>query len=511
MTTNEIASGFAFRMFNSFRDYLTATTQLFQDKGSFYDTSLEDIQNKLGLGFIGQKSSFDNPNNLSRDEYLDYGNQIVFPNQEYMRRAIELSADIEKNLDLGEDFDASKLKFSSLPKGIFNFGLAAKGLYRQVEYYDVESKKVINDKLVRKNEDNTFYYLLRGEKKQLQKQQKGTFLVKKNCTDIKVEYDKNAEMFLPYQLQDGFWKPYNGCGVIDKETGEPSKLKYATTIKKVFMYRDKLGGGVSNYCEIYVPISGSGAINNSSQYLPKNLSAIIAAQILEEAGVKCRIYGLRLAQVDNNGVCLAVCLKEFGERFDANRIYGLLGTIRSFRANFLFQSYMYAAVDKNKPSTWFNNASSYPISKDEVAFKTAFTLYKNWLFKNKSSLNYTSKIDNKYLMIIGGGLTSDNLNLNLNTTKKEITDDVYSILDYAGFMLSKNRSNFMKKIIQRKRGEGLNNDAIKKYIAKTITQRLILIQNLSDENKDFETPQKEINDTISIINEIAQIQNQLLK
>ena len=46
-------------------------------------------------------------------------------------------------------FYSSKIKFTSLPRGVFNFGLASKGLIRKVEFFDVELNEVIDEKIVK--------------------------------------------------------------------------------------------------------------------------------------------------------------------------------------------------------------------------------------------------------------------------------------------------------------------------------------------------------------------------
>ena len=55
-------------------------------------------------------------------------------------------------MDLGGDFDSARMKFTSLPKGVFNFGIASKGLYRKVEYYDETNDIIVDSNLVLQSE-----------------------------------------------------------------------------------------------------------------------------------------------------------------------------------------------------------------------------------------------------------------------------------------------------------------------------------------------------------------------
>jgi hypothetical protein len=234
------------------------------------------------------------------------------------------------------------MKFTSLPRGVFNFGIASKGLYRKVEYYDETNDIIIDSNLVLQSDINKApYYNFKGNKLYLRKQQEGTFLVEKNCKDVKIEYSETNELFLPFK--DG--KIYNGCGFeVDKVKGIYAKLKYATTTKKVYMYREKLGGGISPFVDLFIVVGGLGDLNTENM-LAKNLPTFIVADILEKAGVKVRIYGLRTYkdavlksnrrayEDDTKTVFIAYAIKEYGEKIDFGRLASFTSDKRFFRVN----------------------------------------------------------------------------------------------------------------------------------------------------------------------------------
>jgi len=281
-------------------------------------------------------TGFDVNSPLSIAEQYSYDQLKMFSDMPLLSEAINKFDIIKRGLDLGGDFDASKIKFTSLPIGVFNFGLASKGLIRKTEFFDVEANKAIDEKIVKEEELNNnkiFYYLKSGIKHFVRKQQEGTMLVKNNFIDIDVNYDENQKIWLPYK--DG--KVFNGKG--------KNMLKFSTTIKKVNIYREKLGGGVSPYVDLFVGVNGLENLDTENM-LAKNLSAFIVADILEKAGVKVRIYGLRTYKDaviikkkpltykdDTNVVFIAYAIKEYGEQIDFGRLASFTSDKRFFRVN----------------------------------------------------------------------------------------------------------------------------------------------------------------------------------
>ena len=84
---------------------------------------------------------------------------------------------------------------------------------------------------------------------------------------------------------------------------------------------------------------------DTENMLAKNLSAFIVADILEKAGVKVRIYGLR-TYVDkrerlssgrivdkDQAVFIAYAIKEYGEQIDFGRLASFTSDKRFFRVN----------------------------------------------------------------------------------------------------------------------------------------------------------------------------------
>lgn len=417
---------------------------------------------------------------------------------------------IKRGLDLGGDFDASKIKFTSLPRGVFNFGLASKGLIRKTEFYDVERKEVIDEKIVKQEELNNiviFYYLRSGAKHFVRKQQKGTMLVKDNFLDVEVNYDENQKIWLPYK--NG--KVFNGSG--------KNMLSYSTTTKKVYMYREKLGGGVSPYVDLFVGVNGLQNLDTENM-LAKNLSAFIVADILEKAGVKVRIYGLRTYNDNNNSpnvVFIAYALKEYGEQIDFGRLASFTSDKRFFRVNL----WRIASALRKMETGSYKQGKGISLYGGSDDLYNSFTMFKNWVFNKKGTVQFDTKINDKNLMVLSGLPTVDSndrlTGRNADDTFKKIEQEVYRTLDYVGMLLTKNPKAFVGKIYKREKDNPRYYDAkrqIKEYLENLITSNLTIVPQYDLVDRDsaenrFSTPLNEVpritertNELIDVINNV---------
>jgi hypothetical protein len=444
---------------------------------------------------------------LSLAEQYSYDQLKMFSDMPLLTNAINKFDIIKRGLDLGGDFDASKIKFTSLPRGVFNFGLASKGLIRKTEFYDVERKEVIDEKIVKQEELNNiviFYYLRSGVKHFVRKQQKGTMLVKDNFLDVEVKYDENQKIWLPYK--DG--KIFNGKG--------KNMLSYSTTTKKVYMYREKLGGGVSPYVDLFVGVNGLQNLDTENM-LAKNLSAFIVADILEKAGVKVRIYGLRTYTDDDEVVFIAYALKEYGEQIDFGRLASFTSDKRFFRVNL----WRIASALRKMETGSYKGGKGVSLYGGSDDLYNSFTMFKNWVFNKKGTVQFDTKINDKNLMVLSGLPTvssSDRLTgRNADETFKKIEQEVYRTLDYVGMLLTKNPKAFVGKIYKREKDNPRYYDAksqVKQYLQNLITSNLTIVPqyDLKDQNSPdnrFSTPLNEVpritertNELIDVINNV---------
>jgi hypothetical protein len=448
---------------------------------------------------------------LSLAEQYSYDQLKMFSDMPLLTDAINKFDIIKRGLDLGGDFDASKIKFTSLPRGVFNFGLASKGLIRKTEFYDVERKEVIDEKIVKKEELNNikiFYYVRSGTKYFVRKQQKGTMLVKDNFLDVEVNYDENQKIWLPYK--DG--KIFNGKG--------KNMLSYSTTTKKVYMYREKLGGGVSPYVDLFVGVNGLQNLDTENM-LAKNLSAFIVADILEKAGVKVRIYGLR-TYTDNtndpNVVFIAYALKEYGEQIDFGRLASFTSDKRFFRVNL----WRIASALRKMETGSYKQGKGISLYGGSDDLYNSFTMFKNWVFNKKGTVNFDTKINDKNLMVLSGLPTVDSndrlTGRNADETFKKIEQEVYRTLDYVGMLLTKNPKAFVGKIYKREKDNPRYYDAkrqVKQYLENLITSNLTIVPQyeLTDQNSPdniFSTPLNEVPRITERTDELIEVINNVI-
>jgi|LakMenE01Jun11ns_1017448.scaffolds.fasta_scaffold9954322_4 hypothetical protein len=496
--------------YNSQRDLLKEVEDYWLNNPSEYDPIVQrpdtsDDYIRSNPEFYG----YDPNSNKTLQEQFSYDEVKIFSDMPLLESALNGFSDIKRTLDLGGDFDSARMKFTSLPKGVFNFGIASKGLYRKVEYFDETHGIVIDSNLVLQSEiDNTPYYNFKGNRLYLRKQQEGTSLIEKHCEGVKVKYSDANMLYLPFK--DG--KIYNGCGFeVNKEKGIFAKLKYATTTKKVFSYREKLGGGISPFVDLFVVVGGLGTLETEAM-LAKNLPTFIVADILEKAGVKVRIYGVRSYSKDDKIVFLPFALKEYGETIDFGSLASFTSDVRFFRVN-LWRST--ATIRRMAEKAKNPRSSSYPKGmgttlygynnnvRDELY--DVFQMYKNWVFNNKGSVKNTTKINDKGLMILGGLRNIQNSDKltgrNQAQTFAKIKEEVYRMLDYVGMLLTTNPSKFIQGIYNREKDSPKyanysipqRKQEMTRYLSGLIRDNLQVVPDLNDPNlKVYETPKDEV-------------------
>lgn len=473
--------------------------------------------NNTLLTYFNNFVGYDVNSPLPIAEQYSYDQLKMFSDMPLLSQAIEKFDVIKRGLDLGGDFDSSKIKFTSLSRGVFNFGLASKGLVRKTEFFDVEDNKVVDEKIVRQeslNNIKVFYYVKNGNKHFVRKQQKGTMLVKDNFLDVEVKFDENQKIWLPYK--EG--KIFNGKG--------KNMLSYSTTTKKVYMYREKLGGGVSPYVDLFVGVNGLNDLDTENM-LAKNLSAFIVADILEKAGVKVRIYGLRtykdLIKVkkkpleNTQTVFIAYAIKEYGEQLDFGRLASFTSDKRFFRVNMWRIASALRKIETGK----YKQGKGISLYGGDDDLNNSFSMFKNWVFNKKGTVNFDTKINDKNLMVLSGlpkvGREDKLTGENADRTFKKIEQEVYRTLDYVGMLLTKNPKAFVGKIYKREKDNPNYYDAkqgIRDYLEGLIRSNLTIVPQFDTTNKDssdnvFSTPTNEIpritertNELIDVINNV---------
>lgn len=350
------------------RKYLEIGTPISEANG-FLNKRVEDMVNgdgrgDFGFNFYGYSSS----SPLSVQEQLSVDNvlgQYFFP--PLLDSTDLFLNEVEAELDLGGDLKKSKIEYSSIPKGMFDFSKASKGLIRPVEYYLSELDKLISaDDVYNEiiNGKKTFFTKIKDEVYVLEPRQEGTTEM------IKAFPEKLQTTLLPNL---GIYVPQTITGEKVVKYGD-KRLRFTSTEKKVYAYRKRLGGGLAPFVDLYINISGSWRTTSEGRFL-KALPSILIARVLQNAGVRTRIWsGEFSSKSDLQSVSIVpTLLKEYGDPLDLNKLGVIVSDSRYFRglnSNALggylrsIQDYWHNLDNRVNQMNSFNWGSSYPLNED---------------------------------------------------------------------------------------------------------------------------------------------------
>lgn len=399
----------------------------------------------------------------SFEEQFDINSGLgSFLDQDLLTKVEQVYSNINAKLDLGGDFKASRIKFTEKPLGIFSFAQASKGLIRPVEYYSKEENKVIPPDSVFKSEfkgEDFYYYNYDGREVAVERRQEGTTKIAESCTDILLKRDEQSKLVLPYDLEG---KIVNDC--------KGNKLRYTTTTKKVYAYREKKGGGIAPYVDLYISTGGLGDIN-PEQMIIRSLPNILLSRILEKAGVRVRIFAYwsnRDYKQDRDFNTMFM-LKNYGETVDLNKIAVFSSDTRFYRyylANSTIGWYKFMCGDDKSgfdttgtlsPSTFMTNI--LPMIRNYVSYQISVG-------------NFPSQVVDKRLMLFANMDVSSGDKIDSETTEKLVIEKFYSILDYIQMQLSNTPRKVLQDIIKREKDNGKSETQIKNYIRSAITNVL---------------------------------------
>lgn len=185
--------------------------------------------------------------------------------------------DFGLKFQLGGAKDKSRIITTDKPQGIFDFSLAAKGLYRVPEYY---SEKLATEKPDRFEEYGTLSGVIPPN-----------FVQQRIVLGIRQFYfvDEDGREYVCQQYQKGT--------VAIKENVQGAKLKFATNTKKVYLKFKRQGGKV-NYVEIYSLFYYT-SVSGDEGFALRHLPAILVCQYFENIGIKCRFYPTRFVLFGN--------------------------------------------------------------------------------------------------------------------------------------------------------------------------------------------------------------------
>jgi hypothetical protein len=404
-------------------------------------------------------NGYNSASNLSATQQLDINMLGSFIDQDLINEFEGVFSEINAKLDLGKDSKPTRIKFTDKPIGIFSFSQASRGLIRPVEYYSFEENKLIEPKDVFKKyefEKEIYYYKKDGEDYEVQRRQDGTTKMIESCPFLEIKYDENSKLFLPY---DDNGKIVNEC--------KSNRLRFTSTNKKVYAFREKKGGGVAPYVDLYIPVGGNYNFD-PEQMLIRAIPSIVLGRLLEKSGVRVRIfavYNQRENSSPQNNITLAFKVKDYGETTDVNKLAVFSADPRFFRYHLFNASvgHNFSLINSNnvRPDT----SQSYYEDFKEVILPTIRNVVD---YKIKTG-EFPSQVVDKRLMIYGGVNSSANEELNDTNIEERIINGFYSNMDYIQLNLSKTPRNIMQEIIKRLKSKNKSDREIKNYLQDILT------------------------------------------
>lgn len=385
-----------------------------------------------------------------------------FLDQDLLTKVEQVYSNINAKLDLGGDFKASRIKFTEKPLGIFSFAQASKGLIRPVEYYSKEQNKIIPPDDVFKGkfkELDYFYYKYDGREVVVERRQEGTTKIAESCTDILLKQDEQSKLILPYDSQG---KIVNEC--------KGNKLRYATTTKKVYAYREKKGGGIAPYVDLYISTGGIYDVN-PEQMIIRSLPNILLSRILEKAGVRVRmfVYWSNRDGTKDRDFNTMFMVKNYGETIDLNKIAVFSSDTRFYRywlANSTVGWYKFMCGDSS------SNFKTTGTNSPSLFMKEILPMIRNYVSYQISVGAFPSQVVNKKLMLFANMDIDGDDKIESTDIEKSVIEKFYSILDYIQMQLSNTPRKVLQDIIKREKDNGKDESEIKRYIRSAITNVL---------------------------------------
>jgi len=429
---------FLFKKFEGVEDFSekgkTAVEELLRTKPNDLKKfqKFKDFMDSAFFGTEYQKFIGTDFATAEKGEFIDYFDKNT------LDKAIDSFDAILGEIEMGGDIKKSKLIITDDKRGIFDFGLASKGLFRVVEFYSEELKNelpeefknfpkgIVNPDNVQKNVLGQFVYVSDTNKKTyfLKRRQKGTTKILNLKPDALLKVTDNG-------IEHTAINNYEGV-----------KLEFASSTKKSYlMFKKK--GGKARYVDLYCVIGGKAELTAVGM-LNRVLPVLLAAKVLEENGIKTRIFGMRMyhrmngtkevtykkkkvtvANLIDSFVNYTFQLKDYSQDIDFNWLAINVADPRFFRWN--LWKYASAMLQLEGEDDEGSGVTVYGGDK----LNEVFGRYKNWYFSEMEAGREPENPLDKKLMLAGG--LEDPAN---KIEKDKIKEEFYRILDVVDFQFN---------------------------------------------------------------------------
>lgn len=341
----------------------------------------------------------------SEESKLKFQNITSFYDPQVLTEFKENFKDLSANIDTGGAFDKRKLIATRNKSGIFDFGLASKGLLRQVEWFCGVLFTLIRDK------DLPNPYATYGVEPGVVP---SDFIETKYLNGVKyMAWIYKGREFSVQKRQAGVTKALNENGSLATTIApgniftlvKPNKhLKFSSNYDKCYL---QFTTSERNDKTVDLFVSVGGAWNlTQREFAYSVMPSLIVTEILQNAGIKVRINGTKagLSISKDNYIGSTYVIKDYHEGFDWNKLMINAADIRTIRYNLfrsvssnLLQTY---PTQKNgqKWSDYDGLHNSYGVTNGTNNFREMTEKFKTYLLEEAKKGNNRVKTTDRNKM-----------------------------------------------------------------------------------------------------------------
>ena len=435
--------------------------EAFRDVGlKYYNEEATSSQKRSFEREINADGSMTNTKFYRANTVSELDGEIdTFIDMPLISKTVDSFTGILESIDMGGAFEKARLIATRNKQGIFDFGLASKGLYRPSEYYSEDLSSRFPDEFSSFNEPSGVV---------------PPDFVKNKKVDGKIYfwYSRDGEDFVCQQRQYGVTKALDENPNLDTKmfgnmlilTNPNKNLRFSSTYDKCYLMHKKEGGKAKSV-DLYVIQGGSQALSEKAMIL-KTMPVLLAAKILEEAGIRTRIYASRAYASGSKSFFFTYPVKNYGEDLDWNKVALNVGDPRIFR----WKTWKSIAgiLQRDYPSvTWTeeNGGSGHGVTlRGGSQMDETFERYKGYIGAKRIEGDSNKKAVDRTLMLIGSVSDTDALERGDEKRKQElILSEFYRIMDTVDFQFNKT-DKVADRVFKRELESGKSKRDIKRYL-----------------------------------------------
>lgn len=387
------------------------------------------------------------------------GDIDTFIDMPLVSQTVESFDGVLEKIDMGGAFEKARLIATRNKQGIFDFGLASKGLIRPSEYYSEDLASRFPEEFPSFKEPSGIV---------------PPDFVKNKKVDGKIYfwYSRGDEDFICQQRQYGVTKALDENPDLEtKMFGnmliliKPNKhLRFSSTYDKCYLMHKKEGGKAKSV-DLYVIQGGLGDVSEKGMIL-KTMPVLLAAQILEEAGIRTRIYTARAYTNGSNTFFFTYPVKNYGSELDWNDLALNVGDPRIFRwktwksiAGILNKDYPKKNWTENNGGSGYGSTIYGGDLMDET-----FERYKGYIGAKRILGDSNKKAVDRTLMLLGNVANVGALESGDEKRVQElILEEFYRIMDTVDFQFNQT-NKVADRVFKRELEDGKAKVEIKSYL-----------------------------------------------